>query len=92
MTPGEGVHLVRDEGLAWQQVGDESVVLDLRSSLYYSGNAPGTVLWSRLVEGATTEQLVEALTAEFDVEPGRARADVLAFLEELRARGLLEGG
>lgn len=83
------MHRVRANGLAWQQVGDESVVLDLQSSVYFSGNPSGTSLWQRLVEGATTDQLVAALTDEFEVGPEQARGDVLDFLEELRAAGLL---
>jgi hypothetical protein len=89
MTTGATVHRVRADGLAWQQVGDESVVLDLQSSVYYSGNPSGTVLWQRLVDGATIEQLVDALTGGFEVTPEQARGDVLDFLDELRAGGLL---
>ena len=47
-------------------------------------------LWQALASPATAEDLAVRLTAEFEVEPEAALADVTAFLSELRAAGLLE--
>ena len=52
-------------------------------------NPSGTFLWDRLKEGAREDDLVEALLETFDVDPGRARADVRDWMETLRARNLV---
>lgn len=68
---------------------DETVVLDLQSSMYLSTNATGTVLWEALQRGATRTQLIELLLGEFEVERAQAEADLDAFLAECRRRDLL---
>jgi hypothetical protein len=77
-------------GVEWQRVDDEVVALDLGSSAYLGVNDSGAVLWP-LVAGGTTEQsLVDALTARFPVDAQRARADVGAFVDQLRSYRLVE--
>jgi hypothetical protein len=75
--------------LASRQFEDETVVLDLKSSMYLSTNAAGTLIWQALERGTTRTQLVELLLREFDVERAQAEADVDAFLSECRKRKLL---
>lgn len=75
--------------MASRALGDEIVALDLRSSTYLSTNLAGTLLWRELERGSTRSQLVQALLDEFDVTHERAVADVDAFVDELRRRGLL---
>ena len=65
------------------------VGLDLESSTYFSLNPSAGVLWERLAADAEVEELAEVLEREFGLDAGRARADVEAFLGELRAAGLL---
>ena len=82
---------VRTEAVAWSNVGDEVVLMLMAESEYLSLNPSGAHLWNRLVEGATVEELVESLDDAFEVEEPTARADVDAFIAELRGRGLLDG-
>jgi hypothetical protein len=44
----------------------------------------GAMLWKRLADWATEEQLVELVLAQYDVTTDRAAADVEEFLEQLR--------
>jgi hypothetical protein len=48
------------------------------------------MLWKRLVDGTTRDELVGELVATFGLEHARAQTDVDAFLDDLRSRGLLE--
>ena len=80
---------LRDADLSWSQVGDEVIVLDLRSNAYLSINQTGTSLWEMLVDGSTPATMAEHLVSEFGVEPERARADVEAFVAMLAERDLL---
>ncbi len=50
----------------------------------------GAVLWKRLDQGATEEELTQALLDEYEVPAEQASADVRAFVEKAAAQGLLE--
>ncbi|WP_165492047.1 PqqD family protein [Egibacter rhizosphaerae] len=81
---------LRDSGLSWQVVDDDVVVLDLDGSVYFRVNGTGRVLWERLQQPATVDELVAELTGNYDVDEAQARADVEAFLGDLRTRDLIE--
>ncbi len=66
------------------------VALDRNSSTYLAINATGAALWPALVQGSNTDELVALLRSEFDVDEGRARGDVEAFVAMLGQRDLLE--
>ena len=53
-------------------------------------NQTGTFLWRRLEQGATEEDLVSALLAEYEISEEIARKDVQAFLARANDAGLLE--
>lgn len=80
---------LRQQDVAARGFQDETVILDLRSSTYFSTNATGTVLWRELERGTTRAQLIGALLNEFEVDEERATADVDAFVADCRQRGLL---
>ena len=81
---------LRDKDLAWRALENEVVVLDLRTSMYLSVNQTGALLWTRLVNGATEEELVSVLLDAFDVRQERADADVAGFLAICTDRNWLE--
>jgi hypothetical protein len=80
---------LRDDDLVFRDFGDEAIILDLQSSTYLSANAAAAVLWGRLEHGATRTALVESLLARFEVDRGRAEADVDRFIEAWRRQGLI---
>ena len=78
-----------------RQVADTWVVLALgAASVDFGGmltlNESGVMLWRILEEGASREQLVAALTAEYDVTHDIALQDVNAFLAKLEKAGGIE--
>jgi hypothetical protein len=81
---------LKADRIVWRQIGDEVVVLDLRSSRYLSANAAAGLLWHGLERGATRDELIAELVAEYDVAPATAGADVDEFLADCRSRDLLE--
>lgn len=46
-------------------------------------NEEGKFLWEQLTQAHTMDELVEAMTAEFEVDAQTAAADIRDFLEEL---------
>jgi hypothetical protein len=70
-------------------VGDETVLLDLASGMYFGVDQVAQRIWELIGEGKALGQIVTIIVSEFDVEEGQAQADVLAFANELVERGLL---
>ncbi|SNX74136.1 coenzyme PQQ synthesis protein D (PqqD) [Cereibacter ovatus] len=52
-------------------------------------NEPARFMWDLLAEECCVEDLAAALTARFNVNADRARADAAAFVEEISQIGLL---
>ncbi len=88
---GPTIKIDSDNVLA-REVDGEIVILDLRRQHYIGGNPSVTVMWPLLEQGATREQLLEALLTKFGVTRARADADLSAFLTSLEEFGLLAGG
>ena len=80
--------LRRHPDVAWQQIGDEAVVMSLGEGRVLGLNSTGTLLWS-LVEERDEDGLVAALVERFATDEHQAREDVRGFLTLLRERGLL---
>lgn len=81
---------IRREGVAWSDLGTEIVLLDLRSSTYFSVRDTGAFLVNALVEGASAQALVDRLLGHYDTTEAIARRDVEEFLGELSRRDLIE--
>jgi hypothetical protein len=75
--------------LTWQELDGEIIVLDLQGSAYYQLNAPGALLWQRLVEGCRRADLEVALVERYGIDDAQAAADVDGFVADLLARRLL---
>jgi hypothetical protein len=80
---------LRTDGITWQEIDGELVILDLNRSTYLTTNASGTFLAKHLVEERTRDELVAALEQEFSIERERAESDVDAFVGALGAKQLL---
>lgn len=80
---------LRTDGVSWQVVGDDVIVLDLEGSVYLKLVGTGRALWEELSRSCTQPELVAALVDRYDVHTDRAAQDVGRFLGDLRARRLL---
>jgi hypothetical protein len=70
-------------------VGDETVLLDLESGLYFGLDGVGKRIWESIGEGRTLGETAAVIVAEYEVEADQAQADVMEFSRDLVARGLL---
>jgi hypothetical protein len=82
------MRLRRDRDVAWQQIGDEAVVMSLAEGRVLGLNPTGALVWS-LVEERDEDGLVAALVERFATDERSAREDVRGFLSLLRERGLV---
>ena len=82
-------------GFALKQIAGNWVVLPLADpTLDFTGmltlNESGRMLWLRLIDSSTRDELAKALVGEYEVDYDEALADVDAFLETLTCAGCLE--
>ena len=70
-------------------VGDETVLLNLESGIYFGLDGVGKLIWEAVSEGNDLGSAVGAVVAEYEVDESRAAADVLEFASTLVERGLL---
>ena len=80
---------LRNDGVTWQEIDGELVILDLHRSVYLTTNQTGAVLVGLLADEASESELVAGLLAEFDVDLAQAAADVTSFITVLREKQLL---
>jgi hypothetical protein len=81
----------RDKRVAWRVLDGKVVVVGGHAGRLYVLNRTATCVWEAVGEGGSSADDVAArLTARFAVDPARARADAIGFLEELAGRGLLQ--
>ena len=45
----------------------------------------GKFLWDKICEGAESEDLIKALTEEYEIDEATASEDVMQFIEKLRS-------
>ena len=70
-------------------VGDETVLLDLESGMYFGLDGVGKRIWESVAEGNSLGEAVSVIVSEYDVDQTQAEADVLEFVSNLVERGLL---
>ena len=75
-----------------REIDGEAVVLDLASGHYFGLNPVATRVWAVLAAGASVDDAIATITAEFDAPEAAIAADVRALVSDLVARGLLTPG
>lgn len=81
--------VIISEHVMVRQLGDESVMLDMASGYYFGLDPVGARIWQLLSQTGSCAGIVERLAQEYDVTPERAESDLVRFVEELKANGLL---
>ncbi len=82
------------DGFVLRQVGGHYLVVPVGAqTVNFNGmitlNETGALLWRRLQQACTAEELSAALLTEYDVSEETAAADVSAFVEKLQQADLL---
>lgn len=72
-----------------QNIGEETILLDLRGDRYYALDEVGSRIWRLLGDGHTGREVVGFLLRDYEVGRGQAERDVAECIAELLERGLL---
>jgi hypothetical protein len=65
-------------------------LMDLKRDRYHGLDDVGATIWSHLESGHDREQIVTALSEEYDAPKHTIETDVAVFLDRLFERGLIE--
>jgi PqqD family protein of HPr-rel-A system len=71
-------------------INDEGFIFDPETGSSYTVNKTGLFIIKLLKEGKNEEDIVKALTEEFEIDEDEAKRDLVDFLEQLRLYGLVE--
>ena len=71
------------------KINDESVILNLKTGIYFQVNELGSYIVGQLNEFSTFESLNNKIIEGFDVSPNKAKKDLLSFIEGLESKDLL---
>ena len=73
-----------------RKVGEESVLLDLKTERYLGLDDVSARFWELLTNGGSIQSAYETLLVEFEVDPERLSQDLDDFVQELLQFGLVE--
>ena len=79
----------RAEGILEEEVDGRCVLVTPDGVELLTLNETGTILWRRLAEPATADELAGRLAESFDVDVGVLAQDAAAFVDELRAASVV---
>ena len=89
MDPNRKQTIEISPDVLFQEVGGETVLLDLESEHYFGLDAVGTRIWGLIGEGASVDAMVDTLLQEYEVERATLEADVAELLSRLAEAGLI---
>jgi hypothetical protein len=89
--PGDGVNgkLELTPDAVAQRVGDEVVLVNLRTNLMYDLNRTAARLWDLLAAGDDISQIRAQLLREFDVDPAQLDREIASTVRSLTQAGFL---
>ncbi len=73
----------------FQEVGGETVLLDLGTERYFGLDEVGTRIWDLINEGRAVGELADVLLAEYDVDRATLERDIETLLSSLLEAGLI---
>ena len=85
---------MRNENMLSREVAGEAVVVPLRRqsttlTSIFTLNEVGSAVWELLAPALSASEIARAVAERFEVTEDQALADVLQFLAELEAKGLI---
>ena len=69
---------------------DGSVLINLQSGKVFSLNGVGAKVWTMLEQGATFDDVLDALSREYNLPSAELRNDLGGFIKELARKDLLK--
>lgn len=85
----EATRVVRNDAIPAGEIDGELVALDIDRGECFGMDRVGSTIWTIAAEPVTVGGIADQLTRNHDVSRDRCLSDILPFIEELVAEGLL---
>ena len=76
--------------VVFRVLGDEAVILNLASGVYFGLDTVGTRMWQLISEHGSTDKVIAAMLDEYAAEEGQLRSDLDKLIEQLSEKGLVQ--
>jgi hypothetical protein len=76
--------------VVFQKVGDEMVLLNMESGIYFGLNPTGARLWELLAEKKELNSILDIMAKEYAVERAQLEKDILKLLRKMASKKLVE--
>jgi hypothetical protein len=84
------IHYHLADKVVFDEIGGETVLLNLDSGQYFTLDEVGTRILQLLGQQGTVDSTIATMTREYDATPDRIRSDLNNLLQELLSHGLIE--
>ena len=71
-------------------LGDDIIILDLKAGLYFGLDNVGALVWQLVQQPKSVRDLRQTILDTFEVPPEVCERDLVALLQELAAKNLIE--
>jgi len=72
------------------EVGEETIVLNLKDGVYYMLNPVASFVWKQIQQKRELKVIRDSLVQEYDVDPDACTSDLFALLSQLSSWKLVE--
>jgi hypothetical protein len=90
VVTAKGLHVRIADNVMSERLGDEVILLHLKTNRFFSLNRTGARLWELLVSGEQIGAIEERLCQEFEVEPSEVATEVEHMLAAMRDEQLIQ--
>ncbi len=82
-------HIFPSPDVAFQQIGEEMVLLNLKTGKYFSLDEVAARMWMHLMETHNLQATLEKMLEEYDVERERLQLHLNDFIAQLKSHELI---
>lgn len=79
----------RDPSLLATRMGDELVLFNAQQGIYYGSQEVGARIWELIQDEVSVASVCDQIMIEYSIDPETCERDVLEFLQQLEAEGLV---
>ncbi|MBC7813260.1 MAG: lasso peptide biosynthesis PqqD family chaperone [Burkholderiales bacterium] len=72
------------------EMGDDVVILGLKTGAYYGLSEVGASIWKSIQQPISISQIREVIMDEYEIDADQCTQDILELLERLTAEGLVD--
>ncbi|MFZ3212156.1 MAG: PqqD family protein [Terriglobales bacterium] len=78
------------EDVVWRNLQGESVLLDLKSGVYFGLDVVGTRIWTLLQDHSDLQAVLQELLAEYEVNEETCAHDLMDLVSAMAEKGLVQ--